>query len=205
MTSDREVFARKEKLREKDRRTVAAGEATWAEMNRANTFAASVVHLYRPIKKLGLPKENRMSDTCICHEGHVHWTDCALAQADRSDALAKAEFLKAHAYELAAKAHAALIRSELAMAEAYEAQARYDRMCGHDGEWADGMAARHRSVTTLEQMVIMSKASMSRRREWGADAKAAARTTRVQVRQARRATEETKAIIEACRTQGSND
>ncbi|MBX3276309.1 MAG: hypothetical protein KF729_39010 [Sandaracinaceae bacterium] len=55
-TADREVFARKEKLREKDRRTVAAGEATWAEMNRANTFAVSVVHLYRPIKKLGLPR-----------------------------------------------------------------------------------------------------------------------------------------------------
>jgi hypothetical protein len=54
--SDREVFARKEKLREKDRRTVAAGEATWAEMNRANTFTASVVHLYRPMKKLGLPR-----------------------------------------------------------------------------------------------------------------------------------------------------
>lgn len=53
---DREVFARKQKLREKDRRTVASGGATWAEMNRANTFAASVVHLYRPIKKLGLPR-----------------------------------------------------------------------------------------------------------------------------------------------------
>ena len=53
---DREVFARKQALREKDRRTVAAGKATWTEMNRANTFGASVVHLYRPIKKLGLPQ-----------------------------------------------------------------------------------------------------------------------------------------------------
>ncbi|MCB9591148.1 MAG: hypothetical protein H6719_00325 [Sandaracinaceae bacterium] len=55
-TSDREVFARKQALREKDRRTVASSQATWAEMNRANTFGAAVVHLYRPIKKLGLPR-----------------------------------------------------------------------------------------------------------------------------------------------------
>lgn len=53
---DREVFARKGKGREKDHRAVAAGEATWAEMNHANTFMASVVHLYRPMKKLGLPR-----------------------------------------------------------------------------------------------------------------------------------------------------
>lgn len=53
---DREVFARKEAARERDRKAVATGKASFAAMNRANAMASSVTHLYRPAKKLGLPR-----------------------------------------------------------------------------------------------------------------------------------------------------
>lgn len=54
---DQEILERKERIREADRRAVAAGEASWAEMNRANTFTASVAHLYRPVTaKRGKPR-----------------------------------------------------------------------------------------------------------------------------------------------------
>ena len=54
--SDREVFARKETGRERDRQIVAAGKASFSEMNRGNALASSVMHLYRPAEKLGLPR-----------------------------------------------------------------------------------------------------------------------------------------------------
>jgi hypothetical protein len=53
---DREVFARKEAVRERDRQLVAAGTASFDGMNRTNAMASSVIHLYRPAKKLGLPR-----------------------------------------------------------------------------------------------------------------------------------------------------
>lgn len=54
--SDREIFARKEAARQRDRQAVASGKASFAQMNRTNALAASVIHLYRPSKKLGLPR-----------------------------------------------------------------------------------------------------------------------------------------------------
>jgi hypothetical protein len=50
---DRETLARKNALREQDRRAVEGGECTWADMNRANSLGASVIHLYRPLEKPG--------------------------------------------------------------------------------------------------------------------------------------------------------
>lgn len=49
-----EIIARKEALRERDRRLVAEGKATWDEINEANTFGASVVRYYSPSRNLGL-------------------------------------------------------------------------------------------------------------------------------------------------------
>lgn len=49
---DLEILERKNASREEDHKAVANGKSTWAEVNRANTFGASVIHLYRPLKKL---------------------------------------------------------------------------------------------------------------------------------------------------------
>jgi len=57
-TFDQTVAERKEASRERDRQDVAAGKRTWHELNRENAIAASVVHLYRPAKKLGLPSHS---------------------------------------------------------------------------------------------------------------------------------------------------
>ena len=54
--TDREILARKEELRAKDRADVAAGSSSWAEMNRANSLGAPVIDQYRPSKSLGLKR-----------------------------------------------------------------------------------------------------------------------------------------------------
>lgn len=46
----------KESLREKDRQLVADGECSWADVNRANSLGASVVHLYRIARKSDAPE-----------------------------------------------------------------------------------------------------------------------------------------------------
>lgn len=53
---DREIFERKEAQREQDRQRVAAGETTFETVNRSNAIASSVIHLYRPGSKPGLPR-----------------------------------------------------------------------------------------------------------------------------------------------------
>lgn len=51
-----EIFARKEAMRERDRKLVAEGKATWEEINHANTFGATLAGQYTYSTKLGVKK-----------------------------------------------------------------------------------------------------------------------------------------------------
>lgn len=54
--ADREIFARKEASRQRDRQVVAEGKASLKALNRANAIASTIISEFRPAKKLGLPR-----------------------------------------------------------------------------------------------------------------------------------------------------